>query len=267
MSLLSVRELQRALAGAVSEPVVVEVLKHKPGRRLTVRAATTRGPVIAKAYASQRAPAVAARVRALAGGPREPRLPTVLHTDAALGFVVLSAVPGRPLGDSVDAEDDRACRAVGAALGRWHRAWHGAPPPVLRSHTVEAELATLADRAAAAPSGISAGVRALARALDRPWARTTVVHRDLYEQQILVADRVDLIDLDNAAAAPPELDVGNLLAHLQLRGARDTTGSAILDGYRQAGGELDDVRLRQCTALARLRLACIHSEPALLTPF
>jgi hypothetical protein len=34
------------------------------------------------------------------------------------------------------------------------------------------------------------------------------VHRDLYEEQVLLGERVALIDLDDAALGPPELDIG-----------------------------------------------------------
>ena len=93
--------------------------------------------------------------------------------------------------------------------------------------------------------------------------------RDLYEEQVIVGDRIGLIDLDDAAAGPPELDVGNLLAHLTLLGSRLGGGTeeqraALLAGYRQTGPALDAERLVQCERLSRFRLALIHARPALL---
>jgi aminoglycoside phosphotransferase (APT) family kinase protein len=99
-------------------------------------------------------------------------------------------------------------------------------------------------------------------------APVTVVHRDLYEEQVLLGDRVGLIDLDDAALGPPELDVGNLLAHLDLLGLRsgrtlDRAAEALLDGYSRRG-RLDARLLERCRTLSRLRLACIHDEARLL---
>jgi aminoglycoside phosphotransferase (APT) family kinase protein len=103
--------------------------------------------------------------------------------------------------------------------------------------------------------------------LRHPWACTTVVHRDLYEEQILLGDHVGLIDLDDAALGPPELDVGNLLAHIELLEFRTGTSlaaavDALLVGYGL--DSLDQALLDRCRWLALLRLACIHARPECL---
>ena len=95
------------------------------------------------------------------------------------------------------------------------------------------------------------------------------MHRDLYEEQILLGERIALIDLDDAALGPPELDIGNLLAHLDLFATRSgkpaySTISALLAGYRARAGSLDGTLLDRCRRLSLLRLACIHREPKLL---
>jgi hypothetical protein len=80
---------------------------------------------------------------------------------------------------------------------------------------------------------------------------------------------VGLIDLDDGALGPPELDVGNLLAHLELlarRSGRDLgrMGTAFLDGYLTAGASLDAALLTRCRTLSLLRLACLHKNVELL---
>jgi len=70
--------LASCLGRLVGEPLRLSVLKHKPGRRLTLRARGPGGSAIVKRYGSDRAPRVAARVAALAGGPAEPLVPEVL---------------------------------------------------------------------------------------------------------------------------------------------------------------------------------------------
>jgi hypothetical protein len=101
------------------------------------------------------------------------------------------------------------------------------------------------------------------------WSCRTVVHRDLYEEQVLVGERIGLIDVDDAALGPPELDLGNLAAHLELLERRidadlSDPAAAILAGYRSTGPALDHVLLERCRTLSLLRLACIHGEPALV---
>jgi Ser/Thr protein kinase RdoA (MazF antagonist) len=261
--------LSVSLARWVGAPAVLEELKHKPGRRLTLRARGPRRSVIVKLYRSDRVVLVADRISALADGPLEPVLPVVLAVDARQRCLVLSEVPGTPLREAVLASDEARCRQAGAALGAWHEAWAGRKPEALPEHTIERELNGLLDQAALASRELSSRVAAALADLSESWAPATVVHRDLYEEQILLGDRVGLIDLDDAALGPPELDVGNLLAHLDLLELRSSRGleparEALVGGY-VARNPLDDSLLERCRKLAQLRLACIHDEPRLAT--
>jgi Phosphotransferase enzyme family len=253
----------------VGAPVELEELKHKPGRRRTLRARGPVGTAIVKSYASDRAATVAARVAALAAGPPEPVLPRVLACEPELRMVVLTDVVGRPLSGALLDGDGAACRRAGEALGSWHCAWCGRAPEPLRPHGVERELEILERWADRLSPGLVADLRTAVGDLTEPWDCPTVVHRDLYEEQILLGERVGLIDLDDAALGPPELDLGNLLAHvdlLSLRSERDlgAMSDEILAGYEDAGGNLDEALLDRCRRLARLRLACIHSEPGFI---
>jgi Ser/Thr protein kinase RdoA (MazF antagonist) len=269
-----IRELEAPLRGTaetvVGAPAALEILKHKPGRRRTLRAAGPRGTAIVKVYASTRAQEVAARLRALAGGPPEPRLPAVLLTAPARHMIVLSEVPGVPLRDRLLRAERTACARAGAALAAWHAFWRAAgPPPPLRPHTAACELETLRERAGVTPGPLAAAAESLASSLAGEWPCSTVVHRDLYEDQVLVGERVGMIDLDDAAIGPPELDLGNLLAHVELLARRRSESvrpemDALLAAYRARGPQLDDGLLERCRALSLIRLACIHREPRLL---
>jgi Ser/Thr protein kinase RdoA (MazF antagonist) len=255
------------LARVVGSPVAVEELKRKPGRRRTLRATGSRRTAIVKIYESERAPVVAARVTALSAGPSEPRVPEVLHLDAGRRMVVVSEVSGSPLRESIVTGDVAACARAGRALGGWHRAWRNASPNGLQPHTMEDEERILLSRAEAAPPPIPAAVRSVLPSLRGEWPCTTVVHRDLYEEQVLLSDRVGLIDLDDAALGPPELDVGNLIAHVELlerrRGADfRAPRDALLGGYGL--DSLDPALFDRCRKLALLRLACIHALPELV---
>jgi Ser/Thr protein kinase RdoA (MazF antagonist) len=256
-----------ALESLLGPPVALEELKHKPGRRRTLRATGSRRTAIVKLYESDRAPVVAARLGALAAGPPEPVVPRVLHVDPERRLLVLTEVRGTPFRDAIVAEDTAACVRVGAALASWHRALPNVRPDGLAPHTIDDEVRILVERADGAPPEIASMVRSALPELRDAWPCTTIVHRDLYEEQILIGDRVGLIDLDDAALGPPELDLGNLLAHIELLGLR--TGDrvapaieALLGGYGPQ--RLDESPLDRCRRLALLRLACIHHEPRLI---
>jgi Ser/Thr protein kinase RdoA (MazF antagonist) len=257
------------LEGILGRPVSFEGLKHKPGKRRTLRAVGPNGSAIVKLYASERAATVAGRVAALSVGPAEPIVPRVLLCDPVRRLVALSYVPGTPLSEPVLAKDGEACARAGLALGAWHGFWRGKGPGSLKRHTSDRELEIIDARADALPTGTANSVRRLARRLRASWACSTVVHRDLYEDQILVGERIGLIDLDDAATGPPELDIGNLLAHLELRALRaggelDGLAEVLLDGYAASGEALDPLLLERCRRLSLLRLVCIHREPRLL---
>ena len=259
-------ELLEPVLGA---PVSLEQLKHKPGRRTTFRARGARRDAIVKVYASDRAPTVAARIAALADGPDDVEIPEVLLCEPEQHVVVLSEVAGMPLRESLLAGDAETCERAGSALGAWHRAWAGTTPDPLVAHTAKRELEILTERAESAPPEIARLVRAgLPSLADGAWAPVTVVHRDLYEEQIMVADRIGLIDLDDCALGPPELDIGNLLGHidlLELRSGRDlsTMADRLLAGYRRQG-PLDPALLARCRSLTLVRLACIHADASLV---
>ncbi|MGH8984316.1 MAG: hypothetical protein ACRDY6_10645 [Acidimicrobiia bacterium] len=256
-----------AAASVLGEPVDLEVLKRKPGRRCTWRATGPAGTAIVKAYASRRAPIVAARVAALARGPAQPLVPHLRLLDPETRVVVLDDLPGVPLRDFVIADDLAACRRAGATLAAWHHAWRHLARPLLRAHTVVDELDILRRRASATRRLRDTVIAGAAR-LTNPWPCSTVVHRDLYEDQLLLdGHAIAMIDVDDAALGPPELDLGNLTAHLELLAHRansdtDAATTAILDGYR-AGAPVSATRLEQCRRLALLRLACIHDLPHL----
>jgi len=260
-------ELLEPVLGA---PVALEELKHKPGRRTTYRAHGARRNAIVKVYASERAPIVAARIAVLAHGPEDVEVPRVLLCSPELHLLVLSEVPGVPLREALLAADMETCARAGRALGAWHRAFQGMQPGPLARHTLDRELEILEGRIESSPPELATAVRAALRPLvDGAWGWPGALHRDLYEEQIMVGERIGLIDLDDAALGPPELDIGNVLGHidlLELRSERRLAAATetFLAGYRRTGPELDPALLTRCRSLTLLRLVCIHREPALL---
>lgn len=253
------------LADIVGSPFELKELKNTPNRRRTFRARGPRRTAIVKQYASDRGAVVARRVAALAAGPAEPVVPLVLHFDQESHTVVLSEISGQPLRHSLLFREIGACRRAGAALGTWHAAWSGAAPDGLSEHTAAREIDTISLLLEGTSPPVTRAVSDALPVLSGAWRCTTVVHRDLHEENVLIGELVGLIGLDDAALGPPELDMGTLVAHLELLERRrrvslvDPT-RALFDGYEKTGPALDRVLLNRCRALALLRLACLEDD-------
>lgn len=110
------------------------------------------------------------------------------------------------------------------------------------------------------------GAGIMRQLLDGVPSPSRLLHRDLHDKQLLWdGQQLALLDLDTAALGEAELDLGNLLAHLELRQAQGLaserlTGqaSSLLEGLAQQLG-LAPERLEVYRQAARLRIACLYS--------
>jgi hypothetical protein len=274
------------LAALLAQPGA-SLLVHRPERRAVVKLITGSTPQYARVLPPERLAATlytaATATAALQNSPFA--VPQLLRTDAAAGVAIWAALPGWPLDTLLDRPElPDLLHAIGAAL----RTLHIAPPANLRAHSAQAEIdvctAWVAHAATAAPwlgPDLHARAAAIRTALEKPAEPATLIHRDLYDKQIFVAagGRLGLLDFDTLAAGEPALDLGNLIAHLELRMLQgfmseeqaQHAAEALLSGYHPAGATLH--RLPVYHAAARLRLACVytfrprwaHLVPALLT--
>jgi hypothetical protein len=247
------------------EAEVVRVLRHVAGRRVaTLVQPPTGGQAVLKIFASPRARGNDRRLRALREHGADDVVPRPLAVDATGHVGVVEFVAGAPL-DTVPASGlADATLLVGRALRRLHET-----RAVLdRSWTLEDELAQL--RRTCGPRS-RPRVEALLRRVHDPLADGLVPsHRDCYPAQaIATAAGVRFIDLDDAAMAPPGLDMGNYLAHLDKDAAMGVRGAdavaaaiaALLRGYGAEPRGLEAWRrlsLLRLVALAETRHGDLH---------
>lgn len=213
-----------------------ELIRLKPGRRAVIRYDADR-PMIGKLRfkgADHQTPDLQQQMHA-AGLP----VPRVLGTcpEAHLWFQELIPgsslttllYPGGPIGPFA---------ATGAALAQLHNAHI----PAMREWTMAQECAVLQNALAALPDTTGL-VRALCdRVLSLPEAVPCGIHRDFYPDQVIVADRAYLLDLDLYAQGDPAIDIANFLAHLDEMAFRlrlppecfDAQAEAFLSGYEAA---------------------------------
>jgi Ser/Thr protein kinase RdoA (MazF antagonist) len=265
--------LVRKLEPLVGAPVSLEEVTPLSGPARTYRAQGSRRAAIAKVYPDGRAREVAARVSSLGDGPTEPRAPEVLSAEDD-ELVVLTELEGTPLREAALAGDGSACRRAGETLGAWHQFWRNRIPEAIPVHSYERELELLEALAVQASEPVRGAVRFALEAVreDRGWKPDTVVHRDLTDESVLLGDVIGLVDVDSAVAGPPELDVANVCAHIELlerrhRRSLHAMQRAFLDGYLSGGAPLDLPLLLRSRSLGLLRLACIHHSDELAAAY
>ncbi|MBA3955439.1 MAG: hypothetical protein H0X58_02080 [Acidimicrobiia bacterium] len=266
-----------ALAGIVADEEAALVV-HRPERRAVVRRTRPGATTYLKVVRPGRALPATLELPGL-------RVPAVLASEPARGTVEYAELAGRTLHDllgdagltaDVDITLSRAFHGAGRAV----RALHSAPPPPgLGDHGPDDEIAVTtrwvdhalahgvldgSDRAEAVDA-VAVLVREVG-ALVPPFT-PALVHRDLHDKQILVAEEDDagLLDLDTLAVGDQALDVANLLVHLELRALQGhcpadvagAAGDAFLTGYGPDRALQE--RLGAYAATTRLRLACVYA--------
>ena len=278
------RELERGVYGRPTELLELEIVRHKPGRRCTLRfrvrgnggGAVWSETLYAKTYARGRAGRVHEVLR-LVGGARVwgpgVAIPDAIAHLPALDASLQREVKGEPVADSLVAGDEGVAARIAEALHDLHRATLELP----RRHSPEKEIEPLKERverlAALCPSLGEPAQEALALVQERSWQaglwRWRPVHRDFYYDQVLAGEHgLSLLDFDDAAMSEPAVDVANFLAHLGLLSlkslGRPDGLAAVAEAFRQRSRELDeelDPRLvRFLEGATLLRLAQIHSE-------
>lgn len=266
-----------ALARLVADGA--ELVVHRPERRAVVRAGAGEEVAFTKVVRPRRTADLVRRMEQAAAVPGV-RAPRVVASDAATGTVRMSTLPGRTLHDLLtDEVPERTARAVGAAVRTLHDAGEAGE---VASHDLDAEVETtrtLLDLArshrALEPRLVAALERDAARAASRivsagPVGELSLLHRDLHDKQLLVEEsgdgpRVGMLDVDTLGAGDPALDLGNLLAHLDLRVRQDWAAAgtaaavedALLAGY--APGERTLAAAAGYRELTRARLCALYA--------
>jgi Ser/Thr protein kinase RdoA (MazF antagonist) len=263
--------------GEPAEVVAATVVRHKAGRRCTLRydvaAASTHSAerLYGKTFASGRGPRAHATLCSLAEarafGPAI-RLPEPVAYLSGLGVLLQREVVGVPARNRLLDGDTDLAVWIAEALA----ALHSSAVLLERRHTLADELAILRARIERLATGKPGALRTLAQlepaAASAEW-RLRPVHRDFYHDQLLVdGDALGVLDLDDAAMSEPAVDVANFLAHLRLLGLeepmRERSVGAVRDAFgaraQQLDPRLDPLLVRLLESATLLRLACIH-EP------
>lgn len=260
----------------------VEIVKEWPGRRLTVRYTVTallpgtrriRVRVYGKLYRGQRGASVHTALQFLADAPTGFRTPRPLGYDARRRFLLTTEVAGQSVEARLASVTSAQRTTLLDRLARAITAFHSLTPDDRvdwRPHTAADEAGLLATAAArlrtvAWPPDLQRAwddcrAEAMTRLGDGAAPATAIIHRDLHLGQILAdANDLGLVDFDDVALGEPELDVGNLAAHILLAVVRRDAGAnaadivRLLDGYSKCRPlNLDRERVYRAAALLRL---------------
>jgi hypothetical protein len=253
---LMLRPLVQAAGLADSGPVAcsAEILKHKPGRRCTIRytlhpagAGEIRGSValVGKLYGVNEATArVYEWTRALRDGAFAGEGPLCVPAPLAhfpvLALMVHESIEGADLRHALRGDDTEAAFRL---TGRWLAVLHSAPaPPDVEAKGPAHEFRKLSRwRNEVAPylgrdqrTKLRFAQNALRRRArnDRTQWTPALIHKDFYPANVFWDGRcIWVVDFDELAVGDPALDVGHFLAHMQNVSLKDTGAS---DGYADA---------------------------------
>jgi len=248
----------------------VRLLAWRVNRRAVLRVTTSRGTHICKLYRKDRN--VLQRWNAVA--PTKDglwRSPGIIDWEGESRLLSVEDCAGVSLnrrwlaGEGTPEDGDRLAQILS-----WLQLT--AIPTGFPRHGVEDEIRVLEQRLEAYEQTLAeppGRARELAgrviRALrEEPIVEPTFCHRDLHDKQILLEDGGggSLIDLDLAAAGPPALDPGNILAHLRLRALKGARlpwceiARRTADRVTEARGISDS--LPRWTAATLMRLSLIY---------
>ena len=224
-----------AVGAALGSPVrATRVASYRPGMRCQIAYQLADGRALFGKVAVEREPGAAfaglQRVHAALRDHPHLRAPAPVGYLPALGLTVAEAAPGRAL--AAAAPDAASSRRAWQRIARALADLHALPSAdVARAHapTDELALATawVTQAAAVVPALAGALHRAAASAaasLPAPRPARALVHRDFYDNQVLLDGEdtpIAILDLDTLCRGDAELDLGNCAAHLLLRALQD----------------------------------------------
>ncbi|MFE7604434.1 phosphotransferase [Brachybacterium paraconglomeratum] len=267
----TLHDLGVSLGPDPSEPIAIDVVSYRPGRRAVLRASQGSAAVYLKVMQPHRSGEIVERhQRLLSAGVPVPEV--IAHHQ---GLVVLAELPGRPLARAVIDEGVDSCRAedLVALLDRLPASMYGLSlrPPWTDSvefyaGIVASAVPSLGPRLDALVREIREGLAAIEQRIDmRPH---DVVHGDFYEAQVFVQDGrvVGLLDIDTVGPGRRADDLACLLAHLSVladygnagridRGMQQRVEDAIRTWHETFQERVDPVELALRSAGVVLSLA------------
>ena len=209
------------------------------------------------------------------GGPSL-RVSRVLEFSTSGGWMTTECLKGETLhqrlkGAAYGGEAWDALLVIAKDMGLRLAHWHSAPMDLecLDSPKDDAWLEEFLELSRMGWSRMNLDLHTrLDRLSPAPEGDTRFIHGDLHDKNIGSDGRSSwLLDLDSLRQGCPEEDLGNLMAHLDLRGlqwswcdAGDAeVQRAILEGYREAKGNLQENLLHAHRHRTLLRLASLYS--------
>ncbi|MFC7598357.1 hypothetical protein ACFQU3_23815 [Terrabacter sp. GCM10028922] len=255
------------LAGLAAQPGA-RVVSHVPERRGVVR---LHDGSYARALRQGRSgPAMASVERAGAASDGTFVVPRLLGHDVETSTTVWAPLEGLTLlalataGPSASVLGE-AWRSAGRAVSALHDGDRTGLPhhgPVEELAVTRRWLSAASEWGLLPPRGDHP---AYAELVDGEPGPLGLLHRDLHDKQVLVGPQLGLLDLDTVAAGERALDLGNVLAHLDLRcdqGLLDQRSARVAAEAFLAGAGPDRATRRRVAAyraVTRLRLTGLYA--------
>jgi hypothetical protein len=204
-------------------------------------------------------------------GPEFPAFPPLLEWSDEEGVVTVGGVAGRSLHTVLRSARTEAAGPV-IAVARALASLHGVPlsgavPAAGGGRPLARWTARIGPFVDAATQARYESALAALPPVPTWTAAPRLVHGDLHDGNVVLAESgVAIVDLDSVGTGHPATDVGNLAAHLVLRGLQAAgdpapgrrLASLLVQEYAGAGGAAGERAISVAVARSLFRLACVY---------
>ncbi|MFT7620578.1 MAG: aminoglycoside phosphotransferase (APT) family kinase protein, partial [Planctomycetota bacterium] len=251
------------LAHAINEG---ELISWRPGRRAVVKVKREGDVVYRKLLPHKKLGRAVSKLSTLAdASPDVGKLfPRLVHVDQVSGFFDLEEIRGESLHVQLMRNEYSQLSAAGVAVA----AFHGISTKQVLPTCKPEDLAGWLERTSAFFPQYADDLRKIHDGLpEGAQSHLGVLHGDLHDKNIIVNEgHATIIDVDGVAIGPRARDVGNMMAHLQLRGfqlglddevIRDCHADFVR-GYQEVRRPLNFDEVEGETERATFRLICVY---------
>ncbi len=259
-------EADSALPGLVRALEEGELISRRVGRRAVVRVQAEEGTFYRKVLPPKKAKKAAQRLTLLnaALGEDQFLVPQLLGFDGEWGYLDVMEMPGESLHELVWHDREPNFFAAGMGLAKFQALDVQDDLPDSRDDDLQGWFERTLSFFPSEDRLLCEGFSSLPEAAG---SRAGVLHGDFHDKNVILnGDRAGIIDVEGISRGPKARDVGNMLAHIELRSwqlglsreVSDVWRQDFIKGYESGREALEEEEIEAERTRATFRLGCVY---------